>query len=110
MIQRTLVEGRPTRMRQDRAQHHRRKPSAGKLLGGNRGENALNLELAVNEQRTSDPEHRHARQVERADMVERSGDEQAVVFAEAERNDVVDALPVEIIVGVHDPFRPIGRA
>ena len=97
-------------MRQDRAQHHRRKPAAGQLLSGDRDEHALDFEIAVNTERAPDPQHGDARQVERPDVVERPGHQQAVVLAEAERNHVIDALPVEIIVGVDDALRPVGRA
>jgi hypothetical protein len=54
--------------------------------------------------------HGHARQVEGADVIERAGDEQLVMGAKAEGEDVVGALPVEVGVGVHDALGAVGGA
>ena len=59
---------------------------------------------------TADPEHRHAGKIESADVIKRTGHQQTRVGGEPERDDVIHALPIEVIVGVHHAFRPIGRA
>ena len=43
-------------------------------------------------------------------MIERADHEQAGGTAEPERQDVVGRFPIEVVVGVHHPFGPVGRA
>ena len=104
------VESGTIRMSQNGAQHDRRKPGTRQLLVGNRLQYAFNVEIAVNTKRASDPQHCDARQVECTDVVKRTCHQQAVILIKPKRNDMIDAFPVEIIVGVHHAFRPIGGA
>ena len=70
----------------------------------------LDVEIAVNIKHPADPQHGDAGQIEGTDMVERAGHQQALVAGQPKRDDVIHAFPVEIIVGVHHAFRPIGGA
>ena len=97
-------------MRQHRAKHDRRQPGAGQLLGCDRDQHASGVKIAVDVEHAADPQHRHAGQVEGADVVKRAGHQQARVGTERQRDDVIHALPIEIAVGVHDAFRPVGGA
>ena len=70
---------------EDAAQHDRGEPGAGQPLLGDGRERAGGIEVAQDRDGAADPQHGHARQVEGADVIERAGDEQPVVGAEAER-------------------------
>ena len=59
--------------------HDRRKPSAGELLGSDRGEHALDVEVAMDIEHSADPQHGHAGQVECADVVQWAGHQQTRV-------------------------------
>ena len=97
-------------MRQHRTEHDRRKPRTGELLGRDRGEDALDIEIAMDVNHAADPKNRHTGQVERADVIKRAGHQQTRVGVQPERDDVIHALPVKVSVGVHHAFRPVGGA
>ena len=90
------VESGTIRMSQNGAKHDRRQPGTRQLLVGNRLQYAFDVEIAVNTKRASDPQHCDARQVECTDVVERTCHQQAVIPLKPERNDMIDAFPVEI--------------
>ena len=53
------------------AEHDRRHPAAGQAMALDRGQHRFRVELAVHAQRPAHPQHRDARQVERADVIQR---------------------------------------
>ena len=109
------LEGRevvfsPVRTGEEPRHHDRSEPGAGDLLLLDVGKHRLLVELAVKHDAAADPPDGDAGQVEGADMVERADGEEPVPGRHLQRDDVVHALPVEVLVGVHDALGAVRRA
>lgn len=100
------VEAVRIRHCQHPAEHDRRHPAAGQAMALDRGQHRFRVELAVHAQRPAHPQHRDARQVERADVVQRPHHQQLLAGRQPQRDHMVDGFPVEVAVGVHHALGP----
>ncbi len=64
----------------------------------------------MNLQHAAKPEHGHARQVKRANMIKRTGHKQPGLLAQSEYDHMLHAFPIEIVIAMHDAFWPVSRS
>ena len=95
---------------EDRGRHDGREPGGVELLGFDRGERLLGLEVAVDGKHAAVPEHGDARQIERADMIERADHQQPRVGVQSQHQRLVGRLPVDVLVGQHHALGPVRGA
>ena len=95
---------------EDGRRHDRREPGRVEPVGLDRSQALRGVEIALNAEHSALPQHRDAGKIERADMIERAGDQQPCIAAEAERQHVIRRFPVDVLVSQHHALRPVGGA
>ena len=96
--------------RHDRVDHRRRQPHRGHPRALDLVDHGGGVERPVDDRRAAGGDQRRGREVERADVVERTAREAEVVAREAELDDVGEVLPRQVGVGEHHALGAPGGA